>query len=146
MRKQRSREIKWFVKSLPNLEIPLWLSRLEPDIVSMRIWAPSLASISGLRIWHFCKLRSLAWELPYCTAMAVKRKKVPQTWWQCWDQNSGLLAVFTLHTYRCSSSRELWSTVHFHSMNICRVPLCASCVCAGEIILLALRNWQSNNK
>ena len=45
----------------------------------------SLASPSGLRIWHCCELWCrlaaaaliwpLAWELPYATGVALKRKK-----------------------------------------------------------------------
>ena len=35
-------------------EFLLWLSRLKPDIVSMRMWVPSLASLSGLGIQILC--------------------------------------------------------------------------------------------
>ena len=38
-------------------EFPLWLSPLEPDIVSMRIHVQSLALFSGLRIWHCHKMQ-----------------------------------------------------------------------------------------
>ena len=34
----------------------MWLSRLRGDIASMRRQVQSLASLSGLRIWHCCKL------------------------------------------------------------------------------------------
>ena len=51
----------------------------------MRMWVPSLASLSGLRI-HRCHerwyksatagpIQPLAWELPYATGMALKNKK-----------------------------------------------------------------------
>ena len=52
----------------------------------MRMWAPSLAQLSGSRIWHCCKLRHtfvaavapvhpLTWELPYAMGEDVKKKK-----------------------------------------------------------------------
>ena len=37
-------------------ELRLWLSRLGTQLVSMIMWVQSLASLSGLRIWHCCKL------------------------------------------------------------------------------------------
>ena len=50
----------------------------------MRTWVGSLASLSGLRIQLFHELwsrpaaagliQSLAWELPYATSAALKRK------------------------------------------------------------------------
>ena len=55
-----------------NGEFPLWLSGLEPDMVSKRFWVRSLASLSGLRIWCCCDIgpaveliQLLAWELPH---------------------------------------------------------------------------------
>ena len=33
------------------LEFMLWLSGLRTQLGSMRMWVPSLASLSGLRIW-----------------------------------------------------------------------------------------------
>ena len=54
------------------LEFPLWLSRLQTWLVStrMRIW--SLASLSGLRVQHFCELwRRLQTWLGSCVAVAV---------------------------------------------------------------------------
>ena len=82
----------------------LWLSGLMIQLVSMRMQVQSLASLSGLRIWHCCKLQqrlqmqfgllwlwcgpvaaspilslawvlSLAWEFPYATGVALKKKK-----------------------------------------------------------------------
>ena len=66
----------------------------KPDVVSMRIWVWFLALISGLRTWHCCKLwlesgivmsvvwasavglmQLLAWELPYASGEALKKKK-----------------------------------------------------------------------
>ena len=63
----------------------------------MRMWVRYLASLSGLRIWHFSELqcrsqtqlgseavvwagrtapiRPLAWELPYASDSALKRQK-----------------------------------------------------------------------
>ena len=51
----------------------------------MRLWVQSLASLSGLRIWSCCELWCrpaavapiwpLAWELPYATGAALKRKE-----------------------------------------------------------------------
>ena len=42
-------------------EFPLWLSGLRTQLVSMRMQVPSLASLSGLRIWHcrelWCRLQ-----------------------------------------------------------------------------------------
>ena len=37
-------------------EFLLWLSRLRTQLASMRLRVPSLASLSGLRIWHCRKL------------------------------------------------------------------------------------------
>ena len=73
----------------------MWLSGLKTQLVSMGIRVRSLASLSGLRIWHCCKLQHrsqtwlwlwyrlaaaalihpLAWELPYATGAALKEKK-----------------------------------------------------------------------
>ena len=51
---------------------------------TMRLQIPSLASLSGLRIWHCCELwcrpaaaaliQPLAWEIPYAACMALKSK------------------------------------------------------------------------
>ena len=38
------------------LEFPLWLSRLKPQLVSMRMQVRSLALISGVRIQLCCEL------------------------------------------------------------------------------------------
>ena len=35
-----------------SLEFPLWFSGLRTDVVCMRMWVPTLASFSGLRIQH----------------------------------------------------------------------------------------------
>ena len=58
----------------------------EPNLTSIhltQVW--SLASLSGLRIWHYCgcgisygigqQLQHLAWEPPYATGTALKRGK-----------------------------------------------------------------------
>ena len=37
-------------------EFPLWLSRLQTRLESMRMWGRSLASLSGSRIQHCCDL------------------------------------------------------------------------------------------
>ena len=65
----------------------------------MRMWVWSLASISGLRIWHCCELwcrpaalapiQPLAWELHICCSEALKRNtnthktSVPFNLWEC---------------------------------------------------------------
>ena len=53
----------------------------------MRMWVQCLASLSGLRIWPCCgsaeccrlaaatPVRTLAWELPYASGVALKKKK-----------------------------------------------------------------------
>ena len=53
-------------------EFPLWLSGLRTQLVSMRTQAQSLASVSGLRIWHSCELRCrLQMQLRSCVAVAL---------------------------------------------------------------------------
>ena len=37
-------------------EFPLWLTRLRTQLVSMRMWVPSLALLSELRIQICCEL------------------------------------------------------------------------------------------
>ena len=72
---------------------PLWLSRLQTWLVSMRMWVQSLAPISGLKdpgcrcglalallwLWHrpaaAAAIQPLAWELPYPAGVALTRKK-----------------------------------------------------------------------
>ena len=49
------------------------LSRLGPNVVSVRTRVRSLALLSGLRIR--CWIWPLAWELPYATGVAIKGKK-----------------------------------------------------------------------
>ena len=72
-------------------EFPSWLSGNESNLGSMRMWIRSLASISGLRIWHYLKPRwgsdlvvwlwcmlapilPLAWELPYAGGVAPQKE------------------------------------------------------------------------
>ena len=43
-------------KEVDSREYPLWLSRLQTQLASMRTWIQSLASLSGLRIWCCCEL------------------------------------------------------------------------------------------
>ena len=83
------------------LEFLLWLRRLRTQLVFMRIWVLSLASLSGLKdlvlpqaadeitdavldpvlLWLWGRpgaaalIRPLAWELPYATGAAPKRQK-----------------------------------------------------------------------
>ena len=70
------------------LEFLLWLSGLRTSVVSVRIWIWPLASLSGqvaakvadavqIQSGHsyIVPVRPLAWELPYATGTAVKRKK-----------------------------------------------------------------------
>ena len=55
---------------------------------TMRLWVRSLASLSGLRIWHcrelWCRLTAvaliqpLAWEPPYAAGVALKRPRKEQ--------------------------------------------------------------------
>ena len=71
-------------------------------LVSMGTWVPSLASISGLRIWCCrelqCRLQTrfrssdattltqpLAWEPPYVMGVAIKRKTKQNKTKNCWD-------------------------------------------------------------
>ena len=83
-------------------EFLLWLSRLQTRLVSMRMWVPSLALLSGLRIWccgELCyrsqtrhssdamllwlwrrsaaaaSIQPLAWELPYAIGTTLKSKQ-----------------------------------------------------------------------
>ena len=78
----------------------MWLSELRTQLVSMRMWVQSLASLSGLRIcccymlWYSSQMRfgssiavAVAWvsgavsirllaqELPYAAGTAVKKNK-----------------------------------------------------------------------
>ena len=48
--------LKLSFRKFRKLEFPLWLSRLEPSVVSLRMQVGSLALLSGLRIWHCCEL------------------------------------------------------------------------------------------
>ena len=78
------------------LEVPVAAQRLQTQLVSMRTQVQPLASLSGLRTWHFCELwyrlqtrlrsgvavavatvpiRPLAWELPYAVGVSIKKKK-----------------------------------------------------------------------
>ena len=90
----------WYLLIFSIWEFPLWLSGLRTQLVSMRLWVPSLASLSGLRIWHaticsigyrcgsdltllwlWCRMavaaptQHLAQEFPYATDEALNRKK-----------------------------------------------------------------------
>ena len=66
-------------------EFLVWCSGNKSDLGSMRLWVWSLASLSVLGIQRCCELwcrqaavgliRPLAWELPYATGVALKRKK-----------------------------------------------------------------------
>ena len=87
-------------QSCHELEFPLGLSGLRTRLASMRMWVPSLASLSGLRIsvapscgighrgsLDFCVavaavgapaadlVRRLAWERPYAAGVTLRRKK-----------------------------------------------------------------------
>ena len=46
------------VFKLKEREFPLWFRKLRTLLGSMRMWVPSLAMLSGLRIGCCCKLRS----------------------------------------------------------------------------------------
>ena len=87
-------------KKLTMVEFLLWLSGLRARLVSMRMWVPSLALLSGkgsgiavscgvghrcgsdstlLWLWRrpaaVAPIRPLAWEPPYAAGMALKRQK-----------------------------------------------------------------------
>ena len=75
-------------------EFLLWLSGLRTQLVSMRTWVRSLASLTGLRIWCCCKLwcmsapgapiQPLAWEPPYTLCVSLKKRKEKKKgcgWW-----------------------------------------------------------------
>ena len=50
-------------------EFPLWLGGLQTQLVSVRMWVRSLASLSGLRIRCCCELRcrsKMCWDLHGC--------------------------------------------------------------------------------
>ena len=77
----------------------MWFNRLTTQLVSLKMQFPSLASLSGMKIQCFLKLRhglqmrlrfaidvavvvaaallirSLVWELPYAAGVALKRQK-----------------------------------------------------------------------
>ena len=62
-------------QKLQILEFPMWLSGLRTQVVSMRMWVRSLASLSGLRIRHaaavaevaaVAQIQLLAWETSIC--------------------------------------------------------------------------------
>ena len=59
-------------------------------LVSMRMQVQTLASLSGLRIQPYCHelwcriaaaalIQPLAWELPYASGVALKKKKIDKT-------------------------------------------------------------------
>ena len=98
---QHHKRASWKKKGRGGGEFPLWLSRLRTWLISMRIWVQSLASLSGLGIWHCHKLwykswiwycygcgtglqlqlwfdPYQAWELPYATGAALNKTKQQQ--------------------------------------------------------------------
>ena len=72
------------IKKEEKGEFLLWLSGLQTRLVSMRMWGPSLASLSGLRIhrghelWYrpaaAALIRPLAWKLQYAAGVAPPKK------------------------------------------------------------------------
>ena len=87
-----------------NSGVPVVVQQIQIQLVSMRTQVPSLASLSGLRIWHWrelwCRFQTwldsallwllcrpaatalispLAWELIYTTGVALKRPKKQKT-------------------------------------------------------------------
>ena len=102
----------------------MWFNRLRTQLVSLRMWFPSLASLSGLKIQCFLKLRhelqmrlrfaidvavvvaaallirSLVWELPYAAGVALKRQKTnkqtkPRKWILWMHRKSTSVPIFT---------------------------------------------------
>ena len=96
----KERELPCFTQTYQNQEFPLWFSRLRTQHVSVTMQVRSLVSLSGLRIqlchklWHRSQMRlgysaavavaqasaaapiqPLTNELPYATAVALKRKR-----------------------------------------------------------------------
>ena len=78
----------------------MWIKSNKSDLVSMRMWVQSLASLRGiaescgigrrhssdpavLRLWHkpavAAPIQPLAWELPYAIGVALKTNKQKQT-------------------------------------------------------------------
>ena len=61
-------------------EFPLWLTRLRTQLVSMRMWVPSLALLSELRIQICCELwhrlqKQLRYGIATSTALKSRKKK-----------------------------------------------------------------------
>ena len=62
--------------------VPFVVSYVEPDVVSVKMWVPSLASLSGLRIWscYGCGVGSnstLSLGTYICPKKQEKKKRVP---------------------------------------------------------------------
>ena len=114
------------------MEFPLWLSGLWPYLVSMRSWVQSLASLSGLRVhclqscgigcrcgtdpmllwlWHrpaaLAPIWPPAWELPYATCAAIKRKKEKRKWLKLGSLNLRWEWLSTQTRNLCNVSGEL---------------------------------------
>ena len=80
----------WIVIKRVAAGVPVVTHRKWIWLGTIRFWVLSLASLSGLRIWHCCELwfrsqmcrlaatasiRPLAWEPPYAVGVALKRPK-----------------------------------------------------------------------
>ena len=62
------------IKRVWYVEFPLWVIRLRTRPASMRMWVQFLASLSGLRIWHCCKMpHRLQMQLISGIAVAVAK-------------------------------------------------------------------------
>ena len=109
-------------KKSPILGVPIMTQRKQIWLETMRLQNRSLASLSGLEIWRCHELGEgrrhgsdlmllwlwhrpaavaltgpLAWELPYATSVALKRKKKKKKYWYCfWRETVPVFRVLTI--------------------------------------------------
>ena len=91
-------------KVLPG-EFPLWFSRLRTQLVSMRMWVPSLALLSGLRIRHCHQLLWLQHRLAPASPirpLALKRKNKEKK--KSWSSHHGTAETNPTRNYEVAGS------------------------------------------